>query len=333
MAAAVIVALLLQAPDPMALAREAYDLARSGKAQEAEQKMRQAIGAAPNNALLHSALGGLLARMNRTAEARDEFAVAVKLAPDNPAVRMQLALRQRELGGLEQAWENARVLMKQQPADERVRELALQTALDVGASLARQNRHRAGLAVAVEAVKLFSDAAPVYEMLGLFQRNNQQNVDAVASYRKALELDPHAAGAAVGLGIAASVAGMPDEAVTAFESATAKFPSDTTAKLAYAVFLLRLAEAGDFSAKEKGRAMLEAVLKANDRSAEAHYQLGNLLLSEDKAQDALAHLRKAAELGLDDRRIHFALTRAHRRTGDRASAERHQELFRKRAGQ
>ena len=74
MAAAVIVALLLQAPDPMALAREAYDLARSGKAQEAEQKMRQAIGAAPNNALLHSALGGLLARMNRTAEARDEFA-------------------------------------------------------------------------------------------------------------------------------------------------------------------------------------------------------------------------------------------------------------------
>lgn len=333
MAAAVILALLLQAPDPMVLAREAYELARSGKNAEAEQKMRQAISGAPNNPLLHSALGGLLARMNRTAEARDEFAIAAKLAPDNSAVRMQLAMRQRELGDLEAAWESSRLLMKQQPADARIREFSLQIALDLGASLAKQNRSRAGLLLATEAANLFQDVAPVFEMLGLFQRNNQQNVEAVATYRRALDLDPQSAGSAVGLGIAASAAGMLDAATQAFEQAIAKFPTQVSAKLAYAVFLLRQAESGKAEATAKARALLDQVLKADPQSAEAHYQLGNLLLSEGQVQQSLTHLRRAAELGLDDRRIHFALARAYRRTGDNTSAERHQDLFRKRAGQ
>lgn len=329
MACVLIAALLLQAPDPMALAREAYELARGGKMGEAEGKLREAIKGAPNNALLYSALGGLLSRMDRAAEARQAFAEAVKLAPDNHAVRLQLAVRQREAGELEAAWENARRLLEAKVADAQVREFARDTALESGALLARQNRNRAGLVVAQQAAGHFADSAPVHEMLGLFQRNNQQNVDAMASYRKALELDPQSPGAAVGLGIAASAAGSPEEAAQAFQAALKKFPDHVPAKLAYAVFLLRQAEAG---AGDIARpvAILEEVLQADPNSAEAHYQLGSALLTQDRTKEALEHLKSAVAAGLDDKRVHFALARAYRRLGDTAAAQRETELFKQR---
>jgi len=329
MAALLIFALLLQTPDPMALAREAYELARGGKLAEAEGKLREAIKGAPGNALLYSALGGLLGKMDRAAEARQAFAEAVKLAPENHAVRLQLAVRQREAGELEPAWENARRLLEAKAADAQVSEFARDTALELGALLARQNRNRAGLAVARQAAGQFPDSGPVQEMLGLFQRNNQQNVDAMTSYRRALELNPESAGAAVGLGIAASAAGSPEEAARAFQGALAKFPDYVPGKLAYAVFLLRQAEAGA-AGKVQPLELLEEVLKLDPNSAEAHYQLGSALLAQDRAQDALGHLKRAVEAGLDDKRVHFALARAYRRLGDAAAAQRETELFKQR---
>lgn len=329
MACVLIAALLLQAPDPMALAREAYELARGGRMAEAEGKLRAAIQAAPSNALLYSALGGLLSRMERPAEARQAFAEAVRLAPDNHAVRLQLAARQREAGELEPAWENARRLLEAKAADAQVREFARETALELGALLARQDRNRAGLAVAQQAASHFGDSAPVQEMLGLFERNNQQNVAAMATYRKALELDPRSEGAAVGLGIAAAAAGSPEEAAQAFEAALGKFPGHVPAKLAYAVFLLRQAEAGA-AGMAKPVGMLEEVLKADPQSAEAHYQLGSALLAQNRATDALKHLKSAVSAGLDDTRVHFALARAYRRLGDPAAARRETELFKQR---
>lgn len=329
MAFVLIFALLLQTPDPMALAREAYELARSGKMAEAESKLREAIKGAPKNALLYSALGGLLGRMDRAAEARQAFAEAVKLAPENHALRLQLAVRQREAGELEPAWENARYLLAAKVADAQVREFARDTALELGALLARQNRNRAGLAVARQSAGYFPENAPIHEMLGLFQRNNQQNVDAMASYRKALELDPASPGAAVGLGIAASAAGSPEEAARAFQAALVKFPDHVPGKLAYAVFLLRQAEAGAAESL-KALDLLQDVLKQDPNSAEAHYQLGSALLSQDRAKDALTHFNRAVEAGLDDKRVHFALARAYRRLGDAAAAQRETELFKQR---
>lgn len=328
MAIGLILALLLQSPDPLALAREAYELARAAQLEQAEQKLRAAIQIAPDNPLLHSALGGILARLNRHAGSRDAFARALQLAPNNPALRLNLARQHCQLHEWEPAWATLRPLLAP-TMDEPTRELALNVALQLGALLARAGRNRAGLALASEAAPLFPNSAPILEMLGQFQRANQLNVDALASYRQALALDPGSPGAALGVAISAAAAGMPGDAQLAFQAASQKFPDNPQVKLAYAVFLLRQAETAAASTAP-ARALLEELLQSHPQLAEAHYQLGNLHLAEHRLPQALHHLKRALDSGLDDRRIHFALSRAYRRLGDDAAARHHQELFRAR---
>ena len=282
-------------PEAMARARHAYELARGGQLDEALAELAEAVRIAPSNSLYRSALGGIYERAGKLEEAVAAFAEAVRLDPANPALSAHLE----------------------------------SVSLDWGAALARSRRFRAGLAHARVTAGRFPKSARAYLMLGLFQTRNQQNLAAVTAYRRAVELDPESADASIGLGVAQSSAGLVKEAEATFEAGLKKFPKDAMHRQAYGVLLARMAESGEAPA---GRAvkMLGSALALDPSLAEAHYQLGSLVLAGNDAASATVHFEAAARNGLDDSRLHYSMARALRRLGKTDESARHMELFRQR---
>src|SRR6476469_1183903 len=145
-----------QPDDAMQHARRAYELARNGQSELAAAELAEAIRIDPGNALYRSALGGIYERAGKIEEAVSAFAEAVRLDPANAVLRAHL---------------------------EKV-------SLDWGESLARSGRYRAGLVHARATAERFPQSARAWLMLGLFETRNQENLAAIAAYRRALALDP-----------------------------------------------------------------------------------------------------------------------------------------------
>lgn len=279
----------------MAHARSAYELARKGQEVAAIAELKEAARIAPRNALYRSALGGLYERQGKLEEAVTEFGEAARLDPSNPKLTERLE----------------------------------SVSLEWGAVLARERRFRAGLVHARVTAVRFPKSSQAHLMLGLFEARNQQNLAAVAAYRRALELDPESAEASVGLGIAQSGAGLDKDARNTFELGLMKFPKDAINRQAYGVLLVRLAESGA-TPLERAVQMLHSALSLDPSLAEAHYQLGRLALAAGNAAAAAGHFAAAVHNGLDDSRVHYATARALRRLEKNDAAATHMELFRQR---
>src|SRR5215471_5281474 len=76
---------------PEGLIDKARSLARSGRLQQAEQILRQAIESAQDDPALRGELGSLLYSSNRFDEAIEHLGRAAQLDPRNPAYTIQLA--------------------------------------------------------------------------------------------------------------------------------------------------------------------------------------------------------------------------------------------------
>lgn len=101
------------------LAREARELARQGRLEEAVAAGQAALEAAPTCGEAGFALGVALARAERFAEAAEAFEVAVRAGPHNAAARRNLALAYERTGRWAEAreeWAHAARLL---PAAER----------------------------------------------------------------------------------------------------------------------------------------------------------------------------------------------------------------------
>ena len=284
-----------ESPQAITLARRAYEQARAGQYEEATAGLREAARIEPANPIYRTALGGVFEQQGKLGEAVAAFSEALHLDPANVAIR------------------------------SRVEALSL----DWGAILARQRRYRAGLILARQTVARSPQSSSANLMFGLFLARNQQNLAAVDAYRRALILDPLSAEASVGLGIAQSSAGLTREAQATFEAGIQAFPRDAAHRQAYGVLLVKMAESGDAPAA-RAAGMLASALQIDPALGEAHYQLGNLALAHGDAAPALTHFDTAAKNGLDDARLHYAASRALRRLGRNADADRRLEVFRSR---
>jgi tetratricopeptide (TPR) repeat protein len=288
--------LAAEAPEAMQHARKSYELAQRGDLAQAAEEMKTAIRLAPENPVYVTALGGI-------------------------------AARQWEAGELEASRENALLVIAAQLSNARAKSVLEGVSLDLGAALARERRFKAGVLLARDTVKRFPDSASAHQMLGLFETRNQQNVAAVAAYKRALELAPDAAEASVGLGIAQTMAGLAADAVRTFEAGIAKWPSDAMHYQAYGVLLVRMAETGGAS-ESRAASMLRKALELNPSLAEAHYQLGQIALAHDEIEKSIEHFLAALQNGDTSGKVHFALSRAYRRAGKEEEAAKHAALFR-----
>lgn len=313
-------------PEAMALARQAYESVRAGNPEDAAAKLREAAKLAPANPLYRSALGGIFKRQGKLVAADIEFKEALKLDSANPALLLESAVIGADLRQFEAARASLVKLVELQPENVAARDLLETVSLDWGAELAGLRRYRTGLQLAQDTAKRFPKSARAHLMLGLFESRNQQNLAAVTAYQKALALDPSSADASAGLGIAQSSAGLTAEARATFEAGLRKFPKDPAHQQAYGVLLVKMAESGA-ATESKAREALETALRLDPALPEPHYQLGNFALAADRAEEAVAHFQAASKNGLDDSRIHWAMSRALRRLGKPEEAARHLELF------
>lgn len=332
LALAVISVALSYADDSAALrhARRSYELSQAGQLDQAAVEMKLAIDAAPQNPLFHSALGGILSRQSKLAESKLCFSKAVELDGANPAFRSQLALKQWETGELEASRDNLLLLIDGKKASAETLQMLEAVSLDWGAVLARQARWRAGLRVARDTAARFPISTPVWQMVGLFEARNQENVAAIASYRRALELNQECVDCAIGLGMAQAAAGLADQATGTFKHAVARWPQHAVLRQTYGVHLLRVSDV-EQGAREHALAQLRKALELDVNLVEARYLLGNEALENGNIADALAHLQTAAASSQQvSAKVYYALSRAWRRSGQEDKAadalRRFQEL-------
>ena len=169
------------------------------------------------------------------------------------------------------------------------------------------------------------DCVPAHCNLGTALLEKGQVDEAMAHYRKALEINPSSVGALSGLGAALLNKGQVDEAITQLRKALAIDPNFSNAhyNLGNALFQKGLvdqaisqyqetleAEPGFSTARynlgaaliQKGRLdeaidQFQLVLETNPNQADAHYNLGNALLQRGRVDEAMAQYRMA--LGID----------------------------------
>jgi tetratricopeptide (TPR) repeat protein len=183
--------------------------------------------------------------------------------------------------------------------------------------------------VASKAARNFPQSAALLEVKGLAEAMLLLTDDALASYRRALELDPRSSRANLGLATAQRAAGMKPDAATTFERGIREFPRDALHYQEYGLMLLQEAKSGDAAAEVRAVSLLRQALALNPDLSEVQYQLGSLALTKGDLSEAMRHLEHAAKLEPGLSKIHFALARALRRAGQDDRAARSMEMYTK----
>ncbi len=199
--------------------------------------------------------------------------------------------------------------------------------LGLGTIYLEQRQFRPARAVAEDLLARHPDSCNGYILKGMAQLQLGEFTDAVESYGRALQLDPTAPEAHVGLASSQWSAGMTAAAANTFEENLKLFPSDANNRQEYGRFLLKQAETGDRTAEARAIAQLDKALDLNEALPESHFLLGNLFLTKEEIPQALPHLERAVQLDPQASRYRLALSRAYRRAHRNDDAARELQAF------
>ncbi len=151
---------------------------------------------------------------------------------------------------------------------------------------------------------------------------------AIESNRKALELNPAATGAIVGLALALATTSRIHEAVATFDKGIKEFPGDAVLHQEYGkMLLLPLVMSAVPASESKAFALLEKSTVLDGSLAEPHYQLGLLALRKGNLDQALVRLQAASRLDEKSSKIRFSLAESYRRWGKREEFARELEIY------
>jgi len=193
-------------------------------------------------------------------------------------------------------------------------------------------RLRAGdnaLQVFTAAVARFPASARLQIGLGVAQYSRGQYADAVASFCRAVDLDPSDARPYDFLGeiygVAPDLASEVTERLAGFVKA---HPQNAMAHLYYALSLWRGArtrlEPEDLRRVET---LLRRAVTLDPTLARGFLELGILLSDQERYAESVEQLRRATTLQPGVAQAHYRLAQAYRRTGQTALAEKELEIF------
>jgi tetratricopeptide (TPR) repeat protein len=141
------------------------------------------------------------------------------------------------------------------------------------------------------AIRLSPDMARAYDNLGLCYYYQNDNVSAIANYKKAIELDR----------------GSPHPSAWPYLN------------LAITLQFLNQLDEAEINLRES--------LRLNPNLAEAHFHLGIILDTLDRSDAAIRELHQAADLDPNYAEPHFALAKIYHRLGKREEAQKEVETY------
>jgi tetratricopeptide (TPR) repeat protein len=183
---------------------------------------------------------------------------------------------------------------------------------EFGMLLLEQGRYTQAYDVAAKAIERMPDSAAAYRVKGLAEGHLQSLRQALKSFTRAAELDPDDEEALLLVGQAQANLWMIPEATATLQKGMARFPRNARFYETYGRMLLQPAAQPEAEAETRAQALLEKALALDNSLADAHHELGKLLLRQDKAAQALPHLEAAARLKPKDSKFFFTLANAYR---------------------
>jgi tetratricopeptide (TPR) repeat protein len=161
---------------------------------------------------------------------------------------------------------------------------------DSALDLERQGRHDDAVAEWKKALEIDGENAKARTNFGIALWSAGASGEAVAQMRKAVEINPALLEAHNNLGAALTQLGKFDEAIAHFRLVLEADPDFPQARNNLGVALLESGRAGEAIPH------LERLLEANPRSADLHGVLGRALAAERRWDEAIAHFRQVVEI-------------------------------------
>jgi tetratricopeptide (TPR) repeat protein len=149
--------------------------------------------------------------------------------------------------------------------------------------------------------------------------------DAMESYTHAGKLDSSSADAILGVAAVYFVSGQSDAAIAEYKAGIAQFPNDARLYVACASMLLASPDSAKLQAEAEN--LLQKAAKLAPQSAEAHYQLGQLALQQNRLKEAEKELSLSLQSKPDRSKTHFALSVVYRRMGRTEDATRQFAIY------
>lgn len=143
----------------------------------------------------------------------------------------------------------------------------------------------------------------------------------VATFHRALKMNPSLPKAHYFAGIACVRWEHLDEAVAEFKAELALSPDDPDAKNGLGYVYLQQ------SKTQEAAKLFESVVAVYPENGNAQYQLGKLLLDEGKTKEAIAHLEAAARALPETDYVHYQLQAAYRKDARIEDADRELQLY------
>jgi tetratricopeptide (TPR) repeat protein len=330
----------------------ATEAERAGENDIAAQEFREILRLDPQNADAHANLGVIAYTEKDYARAAEEFRAALKLRPSLWNAEAFLGMSELRLGHSERA-KTAIEESFQHVQDPKLQSLAgmdlisvyyqdheLPRALEVLQVLQRANpndprllytAYRTYTELAAHTLMTISQVAPesaeMHRILAQTAESQDDFADAIAQYRKVLEISPGLPGLHYELGQAILARSRDEparqEAEKEFLLALADNPTDANSKYMLGeIAWLR-------SNPEEALEHYKAAVRLQPNFVDARIAMGKALTSLGRPQEALQQLAEAVRLDPQNETAHYRLAQAYRKLGRTDEAEHEFATFRK----
>lgn len=293
------------------LASYARGLAASQQFSAAISKMKEAIAAAPRDAVLHDNLGSLYAQHEDWAHAKEAFTAALQINPDLAIAHLHLGMT-LQATNQPGAIDELAMAYKLEPENANI-------SIEYGSALAGAGQDEQAIPVLRHALELDPNSTAGAYQLGLaLQRMNVQ--EAIPLLQRAAAADPKNPEVLTNLGMALCQAQQAKDAVPILQGAVTLAPDNVTAHQNLAAAYIQLSQFDD--AVEQ----LRAALKLAPDAARLHYDLGLALKMKDDAADAIPELETAEKLDPSGHEAPYVLGVLYMQAGRYADAARELNL-------
>lgn len=267
-------------------------LARTGDLQEATERLRAASLGQPEVAILHDALGTVLAQQAQYEEAQREFERAVALEGARPGVEAGSA--HGHLGALYMVRGNAPRAMVELQMASRLDPANAGYLTQLGRAQTATREDEAAVATLRRAHEIAPrDPMAAYELAVALQ-NAGRSEEALPLFADAVKMNPKGGAALTNYALALVQTGDAARAILLYVRALAVEPDNPTLREDLGVAYLQQSDLD--RAMTEFRAGLVLPHEGAPLSANLHYDLGLALKLKDKVPEAIAEFKRAAAL-------------------------------------